>query len=75
MKLKHVVLTEINRLNLGMVHTERFKNLVNVTVPHSFSYPGHFYLTLCVSGVPSAGPASQVQELRTWREHYKVSLN
>ena len=27
------------------------------------------------SGVPSAGPASQVQELRTWREHYKVSLS
>ena len=23
-------------------------------------------------GVPSAGPASQVQELKTWREHYKV---
>ena len=27
-----------------------------------------------VSGVPSAGPASQLQEIRTWRNHYKVCL-
>ena len=32
-------------------------------------------LTDVLSGVPSAGPASQVQELRTWREHYKVIVH
>ena len=76
MKLKQAVLVEINRLNRRMVQMQKGSKIMNVTVlQYILSWSLLCTLPACVqSGVPSAGPASQVQELRTWREHYKVSL-
>ena len=70
MKLKNIVLAEINLLKLHIAHQQRqeglLKKLLDIKLWNEVPPKIDFI------GVPSAGPASQVQELKTWREHYKV---
>ena len=70
MKLKNIVLAEINMLKLHIAHHQRqeglLKKLLDIKLWNEVPPKIDFL------GVPSAGPASQVQELKTWREHYKV---
>ena len=70
MKLKNIVLAEINLLKLHIAHHQRqeglLKKLLDIKLWNEVPPKIDFL------GVPSAGPASQVQELKTWREHYKV---